>query len=121
MADLQSQIEALWSRAGELGPGDADALAVVTEAIDLLDTGEARVAEIDPVSDEVIVHQWLKQAILLLFRLRAMETVEVGPFEFADRLPLKKDMPRPGCGWCRAPRPAGVRSWATESSACRAS
>jgi 2,3,4,5-tetrahydropyridine-2,6-dicarboxylate N-succinyltransferase len=91
MADLQSQIEALWSRAGELGPGDTDALAVVTEAIDLLDSGTARVAEIDPVSDQVIVHQWLKQAILLLFRLKAMETVEVGPFEFADKLPLKKD------------------------------
>ena len=90
MADLQSQIEALWSRAGELGPEDTDALAVVTEAIDLLDAGTARVAEIDPVSDEVIVHQWLKQAILLLFRLRAMETVEVGPFEFADKLPLKR-------------------------------
>jgi 2,3,4,5-tetrahydropyridine-2-carboxylate N-succinyltransferase len=91
MADLQSQIEGLWSRAGELGPGDTDALAVVTEAIELLDTGTARVAEIDPVSDEVIVHQWLKQAILLLFRLKAMETVEVGPFEFADKLPLKRD------------------------------
>jgi 2,3,4,5-tetrahydropyridine-2,6-dicarboxylate N-succinyltransferase len=91
MADLQSQIEGLWARAGELGPGDTDALAVVTEAIELLDNGTARVAEIDPVSDQVIVHQWLKQAILLLFRLKAMETVEVGPFEFADKLPLKKD------------------------------
>src|ERR1700676_3725878 len=91
MADLQSQIEALWSRAGELGPGDTDALAVVTEAIELLDAGTARVAEIDPVSDDVIVHQWLKQAILLLFRLRSMETVEVGPFEFADKLPLKTE------------------------------
>jgi 2,3,4,5-tetrahydropyridine-2,6-dicarboxylate N-succinyltransferase len=47
------------------------------------------VAEIDPVTDEVVVHQWLKQAILLLFRLRAMETTELGPFEYADKLPLK--------------------------------
>jgi 2,3,4,5-tetrahydropyridine-2-carboxylate N-succinyltransferase len=89
MADLQSQIEALWSRSAELGPGDADALAVVTEAIDLLDSGEARVAEIDPVTDQVVVHQWLKQAILLLFGLRSMETTELGPFEYADKLPLK--------------------------------
>ena len=89
MADLPSQIDELWSRAAELGPGDAEALAVVTEAIDLLDSGEARVAEIDPVTDEVVVHQWLKQAILLLFRLRAMETTELGPFEYADKLPLK--------------------------------
>jgi 2,3,4,5-tetrahydropyridine-2-carboxylate N-succinyltransferase len=89
MADLQSQIDELWSRAAELGTGDTDALAVVTEAIDLLDSGQARVAEIDPVTDEVVVHQWLKQAILLLFRLRAMETTELGPFEYADKLPLK--------------------------------
>jgi len=89
MADLQSQIEALWSRSAELGPADHEALAVVTEAVDLLDSGEARVAEVDPVTDEVVVHQWLKQAILLLFRLRSMETTELGPFEYADKLPLK--------------------------------
>jgi len=89
MADLQSQIDELWSRASELSPADTDALAVVTEAVDLLDTGEARVAEVDLTSDKVVVHQWLKQAILLLFRLKAMETMEVGPFEYADKLPLK--------------------------------
>jgi 2,3,4,5-tetrahydropyridine-2-carboxylate N-succinyltransferase len=91
MSDLQSQIEALWSRSAELSPSDTDALAVVTEAIDLLDRGEARVAEVDPLTDQVVVHQWLKQAILLLFRLRSMETLEVGPFEFADKLPLKTE------------------------------
>jgi 2,3,4,5-tetrahydropyridine-2-carboxylate N-succinyltransferase len=96
MADLQSQIEELWHRASELGPTDSDALAVVTEAIDLLDRGTARVAEVDAVTDEVVVHQWLKQAILLLFRLRSMETIEVGPFEFADKLPLKKEYARAG-------------------------
>jgi 2,3,4,5-tetrahydropyridine-2-carboxylate N-succinyltransferase len=90
MADLQAQIEELWTRASELGPQDTEALATVTEAIDLLDTGAARVAEVDPATDEVVVHQWLKQAILLLFRLRSMETIEVGPFEYADKLPLKR-------------------------------
>ncbi len=91
MADLPSRIEELWGRASELVPGDSEALAVVTEAIDMLDQGTARVAEVDPASDRVIVHQWLKQAILLLFRLRSMETIEAGPFEYADKLPLKKD------------------------------
>ena len=90
MADLQAQIEALWCRAGRARPDDTEALAVVTEAIDLLDSGKARVAEVDPATDEVVVHQWLKQAILLLFRLRSMETIEVGPFEYADKLPLKR-------------------------------
>jgi len=90
MADLESQIQALWERASALTPDDRDALAVVTEAVDLLDTGQARVAEVDPVTDEVVVHQWLKQAILLLFRLRSIETTETGPFEYADKLPLKQ-------------------------------
>ncbi|MCA1691633.1 MAG: 2,3,4,5-tetrahydropyridine-2,6-dicarboxylate N-succinyltransferase, partial [Actinobacteria bacterium] len=90
MADLQSQIEELWERRSELSPADSDALAVVERAIHLLDRGEARAAEIDPATGEVIVHVWLKQAILLLFRLAAMETVELGPFEFADRIPLKR-------------------------------
>jgi 2,3,4,5-tetrahydropyridine-2-carboxylate N-succinyltransferase len=91
MQDLQSKIEALWKRAPDLDPTDREALAVVTEAIDLLDQGTARVAEVDPITDEVVVHQWLKQAILMLFRLRSMESIEVGPFEFADKLPLKHD------------------------------
>ncbi len=89
MAELVDRIEALWDRAPDLTPSDAGALATVTEAIDLLDSGEVRVAEVDPTTDRVVVHQWLKHAILLLFRLRSMETVEVGPFEYADKLPLK--------------------------------
>ncbi len=89
MADLQAQIEELWARRDELSPGNGDAFTTVREAIDLLDRGEARAAETDPETGEVTVHVWLKQAILLLFRLSAMETVELGPFEFADRIPLK--------------------------------
>ena len=91
MADLVQRIESLWDRAPDLTPADADALSVVSEAVDLLDRGEARVAEIDPTTDQVVVHQWLKHAILMLFRLRTMETIEVGPFEYADKLPLKRD------------------------------
>jgi len=89
VADLQSQIEELWARVGELGPTDHDALAVVHQAVDLLDRGEARVAEVDASSGEVVVHSWLKRAILLLFRLRTITTTELGPFEFTDKLPLK--------------------------------
>ncbi|HXW35972.1 MAG TPA: 2,3,4,5-tetrahydropyridine-2,6-dicarboxylate N-succinyltransferase [Acidimicrobiales bacterium] len=90
MADLRSQIEDYWSRSSELGPTDTDALAVVTEAIGLLDSGEARVAEVDS-GGEVVVHGWLKLAILLLFRLRSIEVTDVGPFEYADKLPLKSN------------------------------
>jgi 2,3,4,5-tetrahydropyridine-2-carboxylate N-succinyltransferase len=98
MADLQAQIDELWDRRAELTPDDHDALAVVREAVALLDCGEARVAEVASPGGEVVVNAWLKQAILLLFRLSALETMELGPFEFADRIPLKR-------GWAQA----GVR------------
>jgi 2,3,4,5-tetrahydropyridine-2-carboxylate N-succinyltransferase len=89
MADLQALVEELWEHASELSPADTDALRTVTEAVNLLDSGEARVAEVDADSGEVVVHLWLKHAILLLFRLLSIETVEAGPFEFADKIPLK--------------------------------
>jgi len=88
MADLAARVEELWDRRSELAVGDGDALPVVREAIDLLDRGKARVAEVGE-DGEVVVHQWLKEAILLLFKLSYMETIELGPFEFADKIPLK--------------------------------
>ena len=88
MNDKQTQIESLWERRDDLSADDSAARALVHEVIDLIDTGEARVAE--PGADgEVIVNQWLKLAILLLFRLSEMSTIEMGPFEFADKIPLK--------------------------------
>ena len=70
-------------------------MASVREAIDLLDRGAARVAEVD-TDDRVVVHEWLKQAILLYFKLSSMETTELGPFEYADKLPLKHGFARAG-------------------------
>ena len=90
MADLESQIRELWDRRDTLSPSDADAAEVIRSAVDLLDRGEARVAELGP-DGEPVVHEWLKLAILLLFRVAGLETVEAGPFEYVDRLPLKRD------------------------------
>src|SRR5205085_6108503 len=89
MADLQAAIEELWERRTELSPADGDAYGVVRQVIDLLVRGELRAADVDAETGAVSVNAWVKQAILLLFRLAAMETVELGPFEFADRIPLK--------------------------------
>ncbi|HUQ62720.1 MAG TPA: 2,3,4,5-tetrahydropyridine-2,6-dicarboxylate N-succinyltransferase [Acidimicrobiales bacterium] len=90
MPDLRAQIEELWNRKDELTPTDGDARDIIDAAIALLDSGEARAAELDESSGEVIVNVWLKQAILLLFRVAAMEVIELGPFEYADRIPLKR-------------------------------
>jgi 2,3,4,5-tetrahydropyridine-2-carboxylate N-succinyltransferase len=95
MADVRARIEELWEHRADLAAGDDEAYASVREAIDLLDTGQARVAEVDAAGD-VTVHQWLKQAILLLFKLARMETIELGPFEFADKIPLKRGYEQAG-------------------------
>jgi 2,3,4,5-tetrahydropyridine-2-carboxylate N-succinyltransferase len=94
-AALAAQIGELWERRAALDPADSDARAAVVEAVTLLDTGAARVAELD-ADGSPVVHDWLKQAILLLFRLSAMDTVEIGPFEYADKVPLKGGYERLG-------------------------
>lgn len=93
MSTLPEQITELWDRRDQLSPADTDAFEVVRQAVDLLDRGEVRVADVtgDGVSDaEVTVNEWAKLAILLLFRLTSMETTELGPFEYADKIPLKQ-------------------------------
>ena len=93
MSTLPEQITELWDRRDQLSPADTDAFEVVRQAIDLIDRGEVRVADVtgDGVADdEVTVNEWAKLAILLLFRLSSMETMELGPFEYADKIPLKQ-------------------------------
>lgn len=89
MANLEKAVGELWEARDGLDPRDEEARAIVHEAIDLLDNGQARVAEVDRASGQVTVAEWLKWAILLLFRLSDVETTELGPFEYADRIPLK--------------------------------
>ncbi len=91
MSDLPEQITRLWEGRDDLDAvmPRTEARTVVHDAIDLLDQGDARVAEV--VDGDVVVHEWLKQAILLLFRLEDLAVVEAGPFEYHDKLPLKHD------------------------------
>ncbi len=90
MPEIRARIEELWARRDEIDADDPDVVATIHAAIDLLDSGEARVAEVAG-DGTVVVHQWLKEAILLLFRVSKMATVELGPFEYADKIPLKRN------------------------------
>ena len=89
MNDLEKTITQLW----EAGDDWREVMPVaqthdaVRSAIGMLDRGEVRVAE---VGDEVIVNEWLKLAILMWFRVQEMHIIEAGPFEYVDKLPLKK-------------------------------
>jgi 2,3,4,5-tetrahydropyridine-2-carboxylate N-succinyltransferase len=71
-----------------------DARDAVEQAIADLDAGRVRVAE--KVEGEWVVNEWVKEAILLYFRLRDMETVEVGAYEYRDKIPLKKGLAAQG-------------------------
>ncbi|HEX4212135.1 MAG TPA: 2,3,4,5-tetrahydropyridine-2,6-dicarboxylate N-succinyltransferase [Candidatus Dormibacteraeota bacterium] len=66
----------------------------VEETIRLLDVGRVRSAE--PGPEGWVVNEWVKQAILLYFRLRKMETIEAPPFEYRDKIPLKAGHERAG-------------------------
>ncbi|HVL99589.1 MAG TPA: 2,3,4,5-tetrahydropyridine-2,6-dicarboxylate N-succinyltransferase [Egibacteraceae bacterium] len=89
----------------EDGAHDApEAREAVSAALDLLDTGAVRIAE--KQGSEWVVNEWLKRAVLLSFRQRKMETIELGPFEFRDKVPLKSGYAQAGV---RVVPPAVVR------------
>ena len=72
---------------------DSDYASAVQRTMVLLDNGILRVAEPpDHEGGEWVVHAWIKQAIILYFALRRTEVMEVGPFEFHDKIPMKKDL-----------------------------
>jgi 2,3,4,5-tetrahydropyridine-2-carboxylate N-succinyltransferase len=71
-----------------------EAREAVEWAIAGLDRGEIRVAE--KMGGEWVVNEWAKEAILLYFRLQEMETVEIGAYEYHDKIPLKKGLAEQG-------------------------
>jgi 2,3,4,5-tetrahydropyridine-2-carboxylate N-succinyltransferase len=78
-------------------PLDAPAVrGAVHGAVAALDAGDLRVAEklapADGGAAEWVTHGWLQQALSLYFRMRVSRTMEVGPFEFHDKIPLKHDL-----------------------------
>ena len=89
MADLSTIIDAGWERRAELTPANVDAELrdAIEEAIAGLDAGRLRVAE--KRDDEWIVHQWLKKAVLLSFRIQDNQVIDAGFTQFYDKVPLK--------------------------------
>jgi len=67
----------------------------VLDTIERLDKGTLRVAT-QGADGEWQTHAWVKQAVLMYFALRGMEKIECGPFEFHDKIPLKKNLDAAG-------------------------
>lgn len=97
LSTLRGRIEAAWEDRARLE--DDDHRAAVQRTLALLDAGRIRVASppAEPGGDWT-VHAWIKQAIVLYFVVQGLRTEQVGPFEYHDKIPLKR-------GWAQA----GVR------------
>ena len=86
MDELKKIIEEAWENRELLQ--QEKVCETIRKVIDLLDKGELRVAA--PAADRWVVNDWVKKAVILYFPIRKMETIEVGPFEFHDKMALKK-------------------------------
>ena len=85
---MQSIIESAWENRDLLQ--ESSTIKAIETVIEQLDKGLLRVAE--PTSDgSWIVNEWVKKAVILYFPIRTMETIEVGPFEFHDKMALKRN------------------------------
>ena len=87
--ELQNIIENAFENRSNISPSSVEApiKAAVLEAIELLDTGKARVAE--KVNGEWVVNQWLKKAVLLSFAIRDNEIIDGGDSNYFDKVPSK--------------------------------
>ncbi len=86
---LQTTIDAAWEARAQLTPRTLtpELDAAITDSIELLDSGQARVAE--PQDGKWVVNEWLKKAVLLSFRARENKVMEAGFTRFYDKVPLK--------------------------------
>lgn len=85
--ELQELIQAAWENRSLLQESTySDAVKAVIEAVD---KGKIRVAE--PTGEGWKVNEWVKQAILMYFTIQTMETIDLPPFEFYDKMKLKSN------------------------------
>ena len=89
---LQTKIEQAWDKRELLQQEEYQ--NAVREVVKELDLGKIRVAE--PIEGGWKVNEWVKKAVVMYFPIQKMETIEVGPFEFYDKIPLKKNYAEKG-------------------------
>lgn len=82
---MKEIIEKAWADRSLLS--DSEVQKTIRTVIEELDKGRLRVAE--PGNDGWIVNEWIKKAVILYFPIQKMEKIEVGPFEFFDKMELK--------------------------------
>jgi 2,3,4,5-tetrahydropyridine-2,6-dicarboxylate N-succinyltransferase len=86
-SNLTEIITAAWDNRALLSENTTQ--LAIREVIEMLDKGKLRVAQ--PSAEGWKVNEWVKKAVILYFPIQKMETTIVGPFEFHDKIPLKKN------------------------------
>ncbi len=94
IAELQKAVEGAYANPSLLD--DSAYAQAVEQTIDFLNRGRLRVAEPDHNGGGWKVNIWVKEAVLLYFRIRNMVTMEVGPFEYRDKIPIKSGLEEAG-------------------------
>lgn len=89
---LQQTIEEIWANRELLEKDESK--AAIRDVVSQLDSGTLRVAE--PTATGWTVNEWVKKAVVMYFPIQKMETIEVGPFEFHDKIPLKTNYAEKG-------------------------
>ena len=87
MNELKTKIEAAWDDRSLIEQDEYK--AAIEEVVAKIDRGELRCAE--PTSNGWVVNEWVKKGVVLYFPIRKMEKLEVGIFEYHDKIPLKKN------------------------------
>jgi 2,3,4,5-tetrahydropyridine-2-carboxylate N-succinyltransferase len=90
--ELRDIIERAWDDRSYLT--DKQTIIAIKTIIEDLDSGDKRVAE--PTADGWQVNEWIKKAVILYFPIQKMQTIEVGPFEFHDKIRLKSGYAKKG-------------------------
>lgn len=88
MEDIKSIVNACWNDRNLLHLGHSR--QAIETVIEQLDSGKLRVAEPGP-DGNWLIHEWVKKAVILYFPIREMKVIELGPFEYHDKMELKRD------------------------------
>ena len=83
---LEDTINKIWQDRSLVKEESAN--QAIIETLEMLDKGKLRIAE--KINNEWKVNEWIKKAVVLYFVVQKMEVTEVGPFEFHDKIALKK-------------------------------
>ena len=89
---MQKIIESAWDDRKLLEKSETQ--QAIRQVIKQLDRGKIRVAS--PLENGWQVNEWVKKAVVLYFPIQKMETIEVGPLEFHDKIPLKNGYKKKG-------------------------